>query len=315
VLVTDDLGLRVKARGHGIEAINLPDGLKLPDEPDPSEKRVKELEREILELKRVVPEPRLTFDNGSDHLEVRLEPPVSFSREELEREKKLIRLKHKKWGEARAEEAKAAGQGLAGLNLRDLFADVANAPSKDAIERYNAEMERFYTNFDRWLADKSEVLSWQRRTVCLSLVLTNSGTEPARDIDLFLDFPEGFEIYDKATLPRMPPEPTPPEKPQSGLAEVASILSPNLIVPRLADSTRRDTVPRNVSGPLIQQTDGYEVRFHVDQAKHELRTALGYLYVVFPSYEAAASFGIEYRIVAGNVRKPVPGKLHVIVNK
>jgi predicted ribonuclease YlaK len=72
ILITADFGLRVKARRHGIEATGLPEELKLPEEADPNEKRIQQLERELLELKRVMPELKLTFSDKSDqHLLIR----------------------------------------------------------------------------------------------------------------------------------------------------------------------------------------------------------------------------------------------------
>jgi len=49
--------------------------------------------------------------------------------------------------------------------------------------------------------------------------------------------------------------------------------------------------------------------------KHNLIANLGPLYVVFDSYEVAGSFSIAYEIVAANIPKPVPGTLHIIVQK
>jgi predicted ribonuclease YlaK len=68
ILAAADLGLRLKAKYYQIEAICLADDLKLPSELDQSEKRIKELEQEVLELKRRTPELKLYFSGRSDRL-------------------------------------------------------------------------------------------------------------------------------------------------------------------------------------------------------------------------------------------------------
>ncbi len=312
VLITADFGLRVKARGHGIETMCLPEELKLPDEPDPNEKRIQQLERELLELKRVMPDLQLLFSGESSRLEVSLEPPVTSTRDEIEREQKMIRLKHKKWGEEPEpkEETPQLRLARALTQLPDFF-----RPSKEAINRYNADLEKFYTEYDAWLTDKASVLNWEQRMVRLDLVLINKGTSPAEDIDLFFDFPDGFHLYTANDLPRRPAEPKPPEKPAGGIAGALSSSFPSSFGLGLHNLTLPSVGPRNVSSPRIRRTNSYEVNIHVKELKHNLLEGLPPLYVVFDSYENTPSFGIEYRILAANMPKPVSGQLHVIVRK
>jgi len=64
-LVTADIGLQLKCRSRQILTIDLPDSLRLPEEEDPNEKRAKELEAEIRDLKHQLPSLQLTFENKS----------------------------------------------------------------------------------------------------------------------------------------------------------------------------------------------------------------------------------------------------------
>jgi hypothetical protein len=59
----------------------LPEELKLPKEVDPNEKRIQQLERELLELKCVIPVLKLMFSDKSEHLVVPLEPSIIISAE------------------------------------------------------------------------------------------------------------------------------------------------------------------------------------------------------------------------------------------
>lgn len=72
LLVTADLGLKLKARHHGFESSSLPDNLRLADELDPSEKRIRELELAKAALEAALPNLRLTFAGGLGHHEAQL---------------------------------------------------------------------------------------------------------------------------------------------------------------------------------------------------------------------------------------------------
>jgi predicted ribonuclease YlaK len=88
LLVTADLGLRLKARRHEITALALEDNLKLPDDLDANEKRIQQLERQLIEIKHMMPNLELTFPGGSNNLQVNLEPPIeTFRRGHSKREK------------------------------------------------------------------------------------------------------------------------------------------------------------------------------------------------------------------------------------
>ena len=69
ILVTSDAGLilKSKAKRHGITPVQLPDRLKLPEEPDQEQEQIRQLKQEILELKSILPRLYLTFEYGSQH--------------------------------------------------------------------------------------------------------------------------------------------------------------------------------------------------------------------------------------------------------
>jgi hypothetical protein len=235
-----------------------------------------------------------------------------MSAEEIAREKRCVRQEYRKL----AEES-ATGQARPVLPLAKPL-DLSAPPSKENIERYNSAIESFYGTYDAWLATKATLLNRKRWTICLSFILANSGTAPAEDIDVFLQFPDGFALYNDQNLLQVPPEPQPPQKPSGGGVYITGFDVP-VHVPRIdlmAEGVRPLTLgPRNVSMPQIRQTNSYDVNLHIEQLKHNLIEALGPLYVVFNAYEAASSFSIAYEIVAANIPKPVQGKLHIIVQK
>jgi predicted ribonuclease YlaK len=67
VCVTSDNALGYKVDGAGFEVVEPPEDVRLPDEPDQAEREKRELQKQIIELKkRVEPEPDLSlrFDGG-----------------------------------------------------------------------------------------------------------------------------------------------------------------------------------------------------------------------------------------------------------
>jgi hypothetical protein len=304
-IVTGDFGLRVKGRAHDLEVASLPEELKLSDEPDPDEKRIKELEREIRELKHAMPKLHVAFRDGGNLLEVTLRPPLMFSDEEIRAEKKLIRLKHKKIG------PEPETPGVPGV--QEMFARLF-PPSKEAVDRYNDDLDKFYANYDRWLSSKGYRENLLRRTVRLELILENVGTAPANDIHIFLHFPDGFELQNSLNLGTRASEPAPPARPTGGIAsESWPAVFPGFT--ELGSTSIRDIRPRNISRPQIKRTSSYDVTITAEELKHQLFQPLDPLYGVFDSFEQAWSFGFDYEIVAANVPKPVPGHLDVVIKK
>jgi hypothetical protein len=55
MIMSDDTGVRLKARQVRIDYCEPPAEIRLPDEPDPLQKKVKELEAELARLKNALP--------------------------------------------------------------------------------------------------------------------------------------------------------------------------------------------------------------------------------------------------------------------
>lgn len=251
----------------------------------------------------------MTFADGESRLVTKLSRPVVSSREDIEWDKKLVRQKHKKMVDE-PDTTPPVGRRLSALaNFGARFSQ----PSPEAVARFNAEMERFYAEYDRWLETKDVHRAREILTVPLPFVLSNTGTAPAEDIDVFFHFPDGFRLSSGRDRPCSPEEPTPPERPLGGLADLAFRLP--TLAPAIPPLSALQHVARNVSSPSIERTNSYDVNIHVKNLKHQLTEDLGTLYAVFESFDAAASFSIDYRLVTANVPKPVAGKLHVVVEK
>jgi hypothetical protein len=317
VIVTGDAGLALlaKARRQGIEALRVPENLRLPEEPGPEEERIAELEKIIRRYEERIPKLSLTYANGDQYATFRLPEPLELSGEELSARVEEVRGRYPKMegsGKITVEAGDVSGLVAALADWRPM-----DGVSAEEISRYNDGLEEFYGAYSRYVGWEVKFRNMRGRTVELEVLLANDGTAPAQDIDVFMRFPGGLRVTTGEDYPSGPTPPAPPSKPKTfaealaGLGIIRDFALPSLErqLPELV------TGPRNVSAPIITQGESYDVEVHVERAKHGLQQALDPLYVIFDSYEGASSFHINYRILAADVPEPVEGQLHVIVEK
>jgi rRNA-processing protein FCF1 len=307
VLVTEDRGLRVKARAHDIPTYQLADGSRLPDQLDPGEKRLKELEAELLRYRSAMPKLSLAFSGGGDHLRVTLpklpELSTQIAAQQLEEKKrqypKLVKP--------------------SGYSGADLAIAVVLTPSE--IDEYNKQLEDFYIAYKNYLVELHRFETRKTNTAKLEISLINSGNAPAEDIDVYMHFPDGMEVYDERGFEEATIEPSAPHKPLTRFEQIAADLSamrnaielPSMLGSSFAGLGRgQKTVWSNVSRWSIESKDSIEVQAHVKTLKHKLPAPLDELFIVFPSRDAVKSFTIEYTLLAANIPEEVDGRIHVI---
>lgn len=323
VLVTSDFGLTLsaKARRQGIATFKIPDNFKIPDEPNPEQQRIKELEKEIRELQLRIPQLSLMFEDGSNYANFTVSPPFELTADEIEDKLKTVRDRYPKMDKQPkppAEGGKENNSTLTGIAAA-IAAMQLNHISSKAIAEYNEELENFYREYEQFLQDDVLYSNFMRRTIKLAILLVNDGTAPAEDIDIFMHFPDGFRLFDEDNFPNRPTEPQPPSKPKSTL-EMFGSMRESLIVPSyLSNLTPYHagsiSPPSNVSSMNIRRTNSYDVDFHVRRLKHQMQEPADILYVVFDSFEEVKSFQIDYKILAADVPNEIDGSLHVVIEK
>ena len=83
VLVSADLGLRLKANNLSLKTVVPPDDWRLPLETDETEKQLKATQTELNALKAAAPRLRLVFGNGNSFVEYDVQPRPAWSEEEI----------------------------------------------------------------------------------------------------------------------------------------------------------------------------------------------------------------------------------------
>jgi hypothetical protein len=314
VLLSKDIGLKLKARAQGFSVVSLPDSASLPEEILPSEKKIKELENQVKELQNIRPKLRLTFADGSSKVSLEFQRTVELSEANIAGSVAAIRNKYPKLVEQKlADKADAVFpvlQGLARMN----FELLQLTPKK--IDEYNRSLDEFFSDYEQYLKDVRSFCEWERRTATLKIFLTNEGTCPADDIDIFMHFPDGFKLFDEDDYLEPPKEPKAPSKPRSALDQLTSpvfvggmgSIYHNHNLDLLA---RLPAGPSNVGSPKIKRTNSYDVAVKVKKAKHGLIVELDAMYLTFDSFSTVQNFKIDYSIHASNLPKHFEGSLNV----
>jgi hypothetical protein len=324
VLITSDLGLQLnmKARRVGIDTLRMPENFRIEDGPDPNQTRIKKLEQENRELKSSTPSLSLVFENGDKRKSFKLVKPVLLCENEIE--EKIAEKKSELAGYGKGEKSKKidlpAGE-LVIESVRNALS--SNLIPKEEIQRFNSDFELFIPKYKEYLTKILDYDNLIKRIIELKISLTNNGTAPAEDIDIYLYFPANFQqIADilEGDLPHPPEPPTPPEGPKTYQQQkiIESMMS-GLIVqsPELHNYNQAfsHVLPIDSSDRRIKRISSTEVQVHIQKVKHNFQEPLGSLFVIFNNYESAKSFNINYNILAGNIPQKIVSSLNVVIEK
>jgi hypothetical protein len=318
LLVTRDVGPRLKAQSHGVRTVRIPETYELQDEVDPAEQRIRELERELRETRNAIPQLGLRFQGSDNRKIIVLPAPKTELQPWLDHEIARARARFPKREYPTTRPASQKESFNSGT-VADLLAQQGyNAPPREEIERYNNELDGFYSRYERYLRSVFDAETITSRSVTLTFELFNKGTSPAEEIELSLHFPDEFELLKADDLPKNLEPPQPPEPPRTRAQLAMGSLNLGLQIPYHTPpipSFPSLGPPPNVSGARIRRAESYDVTFTIGRLKHHREVSFESLHVLFESHEQAHSFGIDYRILAANMPRETSGKLHVIINR
>lgn len=311
-LATHDVGPRIKAKHLGISTYEIPPKYLLPDEPDPLEAKVREPQAELARYQNAQPKLALTFGDGAKHRKISLPRWKDISEEWVTAEMAQLRAKYPK----KHLSDYLKGTGSSTVLLSNVIAENLKLEvPPDEIQRYNDDLDNFFNKYEQYLRTSHTMSQAERRAFELDIVLVNTGTISARDIDVYLYLPDGFLVIE--SRPQAPEEPQPPVPPRSHGRKLQDLLALSQVFRSPVDFDSLDLpVPgKNVSDPEIQKTDRYEVYFSVRVAKQGASIALGPVWIIFGPEDELRPFTVEYRIVADNVPGDVTDQLHVVVSE
>lgn len=318
VLVSHDSGPRMKGMRYGIRVAKLPDEYRLPDEVDPQTKEIQQLRKQVVELQNRMPKLKVQFERSSDWFDYSALGPFEMSDEEVENKIAEIQSTYPRI----AERAKAA------RTIDDFpdFLQESVEPYKNRLsvlfrdgiydmelQRYDQELASFYLQWRQYLKYYVEYQNLERRTIEVKLEIENVGSAIASNVDVFLHFPDGFELLSKESYPEPWTTPVPPERPKTPIEFLKPIEAPDFS--HLYGHQGGPVQAPNVSVPDIRRTNSFDVRFHIQELKQKLKESFEPLYVVFKSHDVVDSFTVDYRINCVELPDEIVGKLNVVVDR
>jgi len=306
ILVTSDMGLTLKASNKKIKCISLPDEYRLNIKKDKKRKEIERLRDKITILENRLPVLKLKIlaDNEpADFIKITLNQITAPSEDELNGKLKAIRheLQYRPFSQ----------------NL-GMFSDLLLS-TKDEIERYEEDLNVYIKEMYKYYQKEYKFKEIQSRLIELKFLIINEGNQPAEDIEIFMNFPDGFKMFSEDEFSKNPKEPEKPTLPRS-TAEMISYMAtiPNIHKNILSDLKMPSVDelgidPNLPSGPLIRKTNSYEVRYSLNKLKHGIQKYLKPVYVLFESIDQAKPFNISYTILADNLPEPSSGNLHIVI--
>jgi hypothetical protein len=305
MILSADTGLGIKARSRGIEIVAPADSLELPDEPDDVERELEKARREVIELKGAAPDLALTFGDAKTHAKFQVRAVTDFDYQALGRLRDAWRKKHPHVSGMPDSLELPGGQVMSFTALAGVPGFVSAA---DAAE-HNAAIDGYYAHYDAFLKVWPSAVNQHFRILKFSLVLENTGTVPADDVDLQM-WTDASGVW----LRKMPKLPLPPAVPKR---RSPYDLGPLVDMPFLNHlPTNGYRPPANEDGPNISgEGSEQRVQYAVKRVIHHVPCELPLVYFQFNSDADVCSFNVNVKLVAANIRKPKAGSLQVEVTR
>jgi hypothetical protein len=292
MIATGDFGLQLKVKAQPlVELLALPDHLRLPDELDADEKRIRELEAEIGALRSARPRLSLMFRNGTNIYKRVLEKrEVSDAdiRELLDKTRE--RHPYRKVPEPKGD---------------PLF----NFAGRRTAQDYNSRLDEYYASMEAYYRELRTIREWWTSTVELELVLANQGASPAEDVDVRVKLAEDVLSMKESELPKLPKEPHPPGPP-SAVSGLASLLGSENLMASFEPPVLH-VRPLELPNASIYLVGEGTVEFHIRRLKHLTEEVLPKVYLHFGSGLRSCNLG--YEIIAGNVPEALTGTLAIVI--
>lgn len=316
VVLTNDMGQANAAKSLGLQGIWWSDNeYRLPDEPDPDQKRIKQLEDENKKLKDRVPVLDLNFPGQIRKMELsRLRNPQEYVDAELARARSV----HQPLDVPdQLPNQEVENKSRRVITKNELFEHlkrmnkVVDGISLGARYDYNSLLKKYLEELEAHL---NAVAFYESQVVELQIVVENNGTCPAEDTDISIEFPDGISVMDEDDLPKRTERPEPPERPVCGKEyEPAPLRSDHTGFANWAGLIPHGSHPiSNVRGPVVDAS-GRQVKFNIGKIKQKTQVRLAPLFVVFDSASGAKSFSFKYRILSEKVPDEVTGNLSIVL--
>ena len=312
--ISQDFAPSFTAKGRGIPVFQLDDKLKLADEQSEEEKQIKQLKSKLSIYENTVPQLAIRgADVTSDIIHITTDDLLCFTISEdipsLEKQRSKFPIRQ----EIRpvTESEKDTPWGIA-RELDKKWRE--NLWGENAIEKENAEIRRYMHDRSKYFEDYAEYLNEldiikKKIYVRVSLCIVNTGYAPAKNINLYLHFPDGFEMYTEESFPKLPSAPEEPIFPRPPQALLAERLLPSFSYRDLQLSK-----PDVWDSFSLKKTNSYEIEDQYQYIQHgnDISYEIRDLFLVYESIACLNNFHAEYIFRGENLPEAQRGTINFV---
>ncbi|WP_179412989.1 PIN domain-containing protein [Mucilaginibacter sp. E4BP6] len=306
-LVTNDLGPKLKAKTVGIAILILSDSEKLPQEPDENEKELIKVQKELQNLKNLIPKVDLYFQNKANVRKfiAPLQPP------DFETFQKSKMLLIRKMNPYMAKNEKDLYKNpLAGMRE---YQRAMGGITDYTIDQHNKSLDKFYKDYEKYIHELYTFENDNQRSILIQLHVINDGNTPAKDIDIKLYFPSFLEVSVEKNTPVPPKEPLAPKQGDVFSSSFAAL--PDFRIVTITEMIKTSREAHDLDGANIQIGKEIMITFHQDQLKHLQTKILRTIMAKFNSVSEMVNFSINYELNISNVTTAIRGKLNIVIDQ
>lgn len=298
VLVSNDFGVRLKAKKRKIKTIKVPDEYQIKIE-NSTEKKLKEIERENALLKNKIPDLKIYFDNNEECKEFEL---VKNAFKNCDLEKSLLEIKNKVPYVSLENEIQKSDNILNAI-LKRAFVN------QEIVDRHNRQVDEYYKNYEKYLSDMIKYSDIFCKSIKVNLVLINSGIVPAKDIHIDFHIPDGVDVMKERDYPR---EPKKPEVPYLySYFDFSKSYLHNHSWQDFQIPHAQNLPSPNVSNFTIKKTNSYNMSMSVFKLMHQTKIDIKPFYIIFGNPEKTQTFAFTYSMIGENIPKRIKGSLRI----
>lgn len=307
-VVTEDLGMRLRCKAHEVPVVAIDPERRLPNPTDELLRKKRRLEEDLRRLQIRCPQLLVEAEVGED---ARARGRIVECN--LRRNGDRVDIDQSLEDERAA--APPLGQTAGELyNLRHLGVPYVTKAQRDAYEAKRAEYFEKYRqhleDLNKWREQRSPVLDF-------SLVLSNTGTSPAEDVDVWILFPDRFtlladkhhalaSVCDPPKPPKRPIKPEPVDPLRSMLGSLTTFREPSFPMFRHATLMRP---AESTSAVREGSNGGFEIHAWARCLKHHSELPIGDFVAEFTDRDVATSFSAKFLITAANHPEKIHGEV------
>ncbi len=281
VVVSSDNPMLIRAKQRGLKIHKLDDKYRLKEELSKEEKEAQAAIAELNRLKNRLPEPKLIFENGGSHIQIKRVAAYDVEEEVKKRMNELCL----RWSEKTIEDEQEI-----------ILGQVYNRVSPEQILQYNISRNKFIEKSEKKVRLELERDDLEHRMKRIFVSVYNSGNASTGKMNIFVDIPEGIKLYEGNSKKKIEyDEPSTPN--YYGLTQIPQF---NAMYGYYKPSVK------------MWDIDDYIKKRQMKETSEPLTHTL--LHEVFSFYVDSATcpnFGLKWYIADAALAEPVTGELNV----